>query len=68
MDQEKVQYLKQQLKEKIQELEGIIKALNEELKETPEKHTTITFQSNPAKKIEDTSTLLEIKGGINTII
>lgn len=68
MDQETVQRLIQEFNRKIHELESIIKALNEELKETPEKHTTITFQSNPAKKIEDTSTLQEIKGGINEII
>jgi hypothetical protein len=68
MDQKKVQDLIQQFNEKIQELERIIKNLNIELQETPEKHTTITFQSNPARKIEDTSTLIGIKGGINEII
>jgi hypothetical protein len=69
MNQKSVEYLTEQFSKKIKELEEIIKDLNEALGAPEAKtRTTITFQSNPAKKIEDTSTLISMDGGINKII
>ena len=65
----KTETLVQQFHTKIDELQEIIQVLNEELlKEIPKKRTTVTFHSNPNRKIEDTGTLQKIEGGINEII
>lgn len=68
MEQKSVEFLKEQFNHQIKELEKTIKDLNVALGAPEAKtRTTITFQSNPAKKIEDTSTLIYMDGGINEI-
>jgi hypothetical protein len=68
MNPKELHVLTQQFHDKINELQEIILKLNTALKETPKKRTTVTFHSNPNRKIEDTGTLQKIEGGINEII
>jgi hypothetical protein len=65
----KTQTLIKEFHARIEELQKTIVELNIALKqEETEKRTTITFHSNPNRKIEDTSILKKIEGGINDII
>jgi hypothetical protein len=65
----KTQTLIQEFHARIEDLQKTIVELNLALKqEETEKRTTVTFHSNPNRKIEDTSVLKKIEGGINEII
>jgi hypothetical protein len=68
MEQKALEVLIHDFHSKIAALEQSIIDLNIALQGTSNKRTTITFHSNPNRKIEDTSVLKKIEGGINEII
>jgi len=56
---------KQALKDAVEELQTVIQRLNKKLRTTNSNLSiTITFESNPSRKIEDCGNLIRILGGI----